>query len=215
MRCPKCKQTVPNDLTFCTNCGYKFESYLDGDDDYVPNPAPARNNAFLYVILGVVLFILVATTALVVADRMGWSLWNRSDSSDDAATEEITVSSTVKPENTATPTANVTDTPTPTTSVAPDSDEYLLPESDKRKMTDADLASLTHEELCFARNEIYARHGRMFDTPEVRSYFESKSWYHGTIAANRFDESDLSDVERANVNIIFSYEKQHYGGSYY
>ncbi len=91
--------------------------------------------------------------------------------------------------------AVVTPSPTP----GPD---YLLPGSDSRYLTTADLSSLTHEELCFARNEIFARHGRIFKTPQLAAYFNTKSWYHGTISPDKFDESVLNKYEWANVNLI-------------
>lgn len=96
--------------------------------------------------------------------------------------------------------------------------EYLLPASGTEYLAREDLLGLTWEECCFARNEIYARHGRIFSTPAIRSYFESKSWYRGTIDGPTFDAnvgSYLSALERANVNLISEYERDTWGGSYY
>ena len=104
--------------------------------------------------------------------------------------------------------AVVTPSPTP----GPD---YLLPGSDSHYLTEADLKGLSHEELCFARNEIFARHGRIFKTPQIAAYFNSKSWYHGTISPDKFDDSVLNKYEWANVNFIREYENKYYGGSYY
>ena len=69
--------------------------------------------------------------------------------------------------------------------------------------------------MCLARNEIFARHGRKFTTPEIDRYFSEKSWYHGTISPGDFSDSLLSETERTNVQTIIAYEKKHYGGSYY
>lgn len=85
--------------------------------------------------------------------------------------------------------------------------DYILPESNTRYLTEEDIAGLSNEELELARNEIYARHGRIFDTDEIREYFESKSWYDGTISPEDFDYSVLSDIERANVNFLLEHEK--------
>lgn len=93
--------------------------------------------------------------------------------------------------------------------------EYLLPDSDSRLLTETDLDPLTWEELCLARNEIFARHGRKFTTPEIDRYFSEKSWYHGTISPADFSDSLLSETERANIQTIIAYEEKHYGGSYY
>ena len=122
------------------------------------------------------------------------------------------------PDPTPEPYPSITSTPTASQGIGyenTDTEEYLIPGSESRRVNDSDLNHLTHEELCFARNEIYARHGRQFDTPEVARYFNSKEWYHGTTPSNQFQESVLSEIERYNVDYIFNYEKVHYGGSYY
>lgn len=93
--------------------------------------------------------------------------------------------------------------------------EYLIPGSDSRYITEDDLKNLTWEQCCLARNEIFARHGRMFLTKEIADYFSGKSWYRGTIPAASFSETVLNEYERANVNTISQYESAHWGGSYY
>ena len=59
--------------------------------------------------------------------------------------------------------------------------EYVLPDSANRKLKKSDLKGLSKEELRIARNEIYARHGRMFDDKNLQKYFDSQSWYEGTV----------------------------------
>lgn len=86
--------------------------------------------------------------------------------------------------------------------------EYILENSDSEYLTKDDLVGMTAEECRLARNELYARHGRMFDDEELRSYFESCSWYQGTIEAADFQESMLSDIEIANRDLIVEYEKE-------
>ena len=108
--------------------------------------------------------------------------------------------------------ASATTVPLPSPSPSAD---YLLPDSATRYLTEADISGLSHEQLCFARNEIFARHGRIFKTPQLAAYFNSKSWYHGTISPDKFDESVLNSYEWANINLIRNYENKHYGGSYY
>ena len=60
------------------------------------------------------------------------------------------------------------------------------------------------------RNEIYARHGRLFNDPEIQEYFNGKAWYKGYIKPEDFDDSVLSDVEKYNLKLIYEVEK---GGS--
>ena len=48
-------------------------------------------------------------------------------------------------------------------------------------------------------NEIYARHGYAFQTPEVAELFTEKTWY---IPDESFDESCLSEVELYNIDFL-------------
>lgn len=48
-------------------------------------------------------------------------------------------------------------------------------------------------------NEIYARHGYIFQTPEVVALFSEKTWYSPD---KSFDESCLSDIERYNIEFF-------------
>ena len=84
--------------------------------------------------------------------------------------------------------------------------EYVLPDSAKRKLKKSDLKGLSKEELRIARNEIYARHGRMFDDQKLQKYFDSQSWYEGTVPASEFSEDVLSSVEKKNVAFIRQFE---------
>lgn len=86
-------------------------------------------------------------------------------------------------------------------------DEYILPGSDTRYITISELEELTEYECRLARNEIYARRGRIFNDPALQAYFNSKSWYEGTISADNFSENMLNEIERANVKTIASYEE--------
>lgn len=86
--------------------------------------------------------------------------------------------------------------------------EFILPDSNIRVLSRFDLQGLTAEQCRLARNELYARHGRIFDDPNLQSYFQSKSWYYGTIPAANFSESMLNDIEIQNRNLIVEYEKE-------
>ena len=74
-------------------------------------------------------------------------------------------------------------------------------------LTSADLYGLSKDQLRLARNEIYARHGRMFNDQTLQAYFNSKSWYRGTIAPSAFkDDAMLTKLERDNIKLIQSFE---------
>ena len=58
------------------------------------------------------------------------------------------------------------------------------------------------QEINYAKNEIYARHGRQFASKELQDYFNSKSWYNGTISPSSFNESVFNDYERKNIQTL-------------
>ncbi len=89
------------------------------------------------------------------------------------------------------------------------SGEYIFPNSDTAYLTDADVSGRSKADLRIGRNEIMARHGRIFDSADLKAHFESKSWYNGTISPKEFDanvDARLNAVEKANIEIIKKYE---------
>ena len=85
-------------------------------------------------------------------------------------------------------------------------DEYIFPYSNCQYLTDSDLWSMSSEELRIARNEIYARYGRMFKDQALQNYFNSKSWYIPAIRPEDFSENWLNEYEKANARLIKNYE---------
>lgn len=83
---------------------------------------------------------------------------------------------------------------------------YILPTSSSEYLSMADLEGLTKEECRIARNEIYARYGRIFDDEALQAYFNGRDWYEGTIAAEDFDDDLLNEYETANRDLIVEYE---------
>lgn len=95
--------------------------------------------------------------------------------------------------------------------------DYIIPDSDSKLLTDADIEGLSARELNYAKNEIYARHGRMFDSAELKEYFESKSWYSGEYSASEFDEmssSILNETEKKNAEFLKEAENELEPGGY-
>jgi hypothetical protein len=79
--------------------------------------------------------------------------------------------------------------------------DYVIPNSDTRQLQPGDLQNLSAQQLRIARNEIYARHGRIFQDPALRAYFSGKSWYRAVAGS-----VELSPVEQTNVQLIQSFE---------
>lgn len=79
------------------------------------------------------------------------------------------------------------------------------PETSLRLLQSADLDNKSLYELKIMRNEIYARHGYIFNTDEMKKYFLSQPWYspkHSDVS------NSLSNIERDNINMIINYEKK-------
>lgn len=92
--------------------------------------------------------------------------------------------------------------------------DYVFPMSDQVLLTEEDVAPILddQEKLSIARNEIYARHGRMFDTEWLQDYFNSKSWYEGIYSAADFDQNvTLSDIETQNAAYLLDLYNERYG----
>ncbi len=86
--------------------------------------------------------------------------------------------------------------------------DYVMANSSTTLLSVNAMLKMSDEELRLGRNEIYARHGRKFDTDWIQNYFDGKSWYQGTIAPADFDPNVLSDLEKANVYRIL-YAEDH------
>jgi hypothetical protein len=75
--------------------------------------------------------------------------------------------------------------------------DFIFPDSDRRLLTVADVNGLTRAQLRIARNEIFARRGRIFDSDDLRQRFESFPWYHPTSK-----NPSLNAIEQQNVDLI-------------
>lgn len=64
------------------------------------------------------------------------------------------------------------------------------------------------------RNEIFARHGYIFEMEELRTHFEGTSWYKGTVPGNQFNgDTVFNDFEKKNIELIKRAEDEINGGA--
>ena len=82
--------------------------------------------------------------------------------------------------------------------------DQLFPQTAERYFTAEDFADCPEDILVRAKNEIYARHGRMFLDREIYEYFLTRMWYEPTYAPEEFDESCLNEYEKANIELLVS-----------
>jgi hypothetical protein len=74
-----------------------------------------------------------------------------------------------------------------------------------KPITRALLEGLFLEDASQMRQEIYARHGKVFKEAWLQKYFSSFDWYK---ADPNFTEASLTDVEKKNIATIAAYEKR-------
>lgn len=241
VNCPYCGVTNQPENRFCICCGAALPTASPREakgtaglrsallDRELPTQAideddRPKSDRKLNVALAV-LFVLAATLTVVMLVLFGPKEENQDGGTLPAVTAPpdddtvIIVPETMAPESampvpSTIPTSLPVNSPSPAPTAKPQS-EYILPESDTRYLTAEDLAGLSHEQLCLARNEIFARHGRIFTTPQLAAYFQGKSWYQGRVSAADFKESVFNAYERANISFITDYEDKNFGGSYY
>ena len=87
--------------------------------------------------------------------------------------------------------------------------EFIFPDSDKKYLSEDEVRAKTVEDLMVGRNEIFARHGYMFEDASLKSHFESTSWYQGTVASSEFNsEHVFNEFEKKNVELIKKVEDE-------
>ena len=84
-----------------------------------------------------------------------------------------------------------------------DESEYEYEYLREREMTYDDVKDKSAEELRLMRNYIFARRGYIFESEDLKEYFERFSWY----VPLYYDVTPrLSDIEKYNVNFIKEWE---------
>jgi serine/threonine-protein kinase len=75
------------------------------------------------------------------------------------------------------------------------------PEASTRYLSESDLAYKNCFDLKIMRNEVYARHGYIFKTPDMVDYFTRQSWYRPSATTVDVINS-FSPIEKRNVQLI-------------
>lgn len=91
------------------------------------------------------------------------------------------------------------DTGTGTSAGGDQANDYVLADSNRRMLARSELDRLGLQQLYFARNEIFARHGFDFSTPLLKFYFSTRGWYS---LQPGLKSPPLSQIEQYNVNLI-------------
>ena len=208
--CEKCGKEIKDGDRFCTRCGAEVKSLPMTSVNEKPTDIKSnkKSKKKLVVIISAAsaVAVVLAVCAIVFVPKMFRN--NENEQYKPLQTIEITTQQETTQQS-STIIQNTTE-PESIDDGSSDADEdYILPDSDTKKLTSSDLAGLDADELELARNEIYARAGRRFNTDYIQDYFDDKWWYVGTIEPEDFTEDMLNDVEKYNVNFIRNYEKKY------
>ncbi|MFO7945200.1 MAG: stalk domain-containing protein [Armatimonadota bacterium] len=87
---------------------------------------------------------------------------------------------------------------------------YIASWTSSRPVYDSDLRGYSNWQLTLLRNEIYARHGRVFDNANIRRYFLNQRWYSPN---PNFRESWLTSLESSNAAKIRDYQMRRFGST--
>ena len=92
--------------------------------------------------------------------------------------------------------------------------EYIFPDMDTRYLTQDEVSKLSLQAVCYAKNELYARHGRKFLSQELKDYFNDKTWYEGTVDLDSFSPGVFNTYESDNLLLLVSAEEKLLPGGY-
>ncbi len=118
-------------------------------------------------------------------------------------TEEATTTtapSTTTTEETITKSSTTREKEKSNQSIMDATDGYLFPYADSSYIDESDLNKMSTEEIQYAINEVYARHGLKFTKKKNKERFEKKKWYSARV--NDQDSISLNAYEKKNVNTM-------------
>lgn len=78
----------------------------------------------------------------------------------------------------------------------------VFPDSSEKVISTEDIKKLSDEEIRYAINEIYARHGYSFNDKELKAFYEKYNWYHASIKPDEFSVDLFNSVEKKNIEAL-------------
>lgn len=221
MICPGCSAENRPGSRSCSACGKKLPAAQRPDKPVTPKRkrSPMEIAAIAAVTLGALLLLAAAVLFLTKSVSFDDSTAVREQTQtqpeapepveevpeEEPQTVPVEVVEPAQTEETPAPEEEppAEEEPEPEEAAEPESGgQWYFADSAERLLTQDDIAGMTARDLKYARNEIYARHGRRFNSQELQSYFDSRDWYQGTIAPEDFDEGVFNDIELANIAFL-------------
>lgn len=182
-------------------------AYDYGQNSVSQTPQKGMSRGTLAAIITAIVLVAAAAAVFVILDPLGVITPKHEVPATNVAAESQPAKT--KPAETTPATQPAATDAATTQSATPASSDYILPDVQTRVYSTAELEQLSTDELWYARNEIYARHGRGFRNPELQSYFNSKPWYtRNPIDPDTFDSTvTLSATEQQNADAIKAIEQ--------
>ena len=79
---------------------------------------------------------------------------------------------------------------------------------DSRYFSASDLSNLDADMCILARNGIFAKSGRMFDSEYLTAFYEECfSWYYPRVSPDDFSDNMLNDYQKKNLDIVMQFER--------
>ena len=81
-------------------------------------------------------------------------------------------------------------------------DGIIFPNSSEKEISESEIKELSDEELRYAINELYARHGYIFKDEGLLAYYEKYDWYEKSVKPDDFSMDLFNEVEKTNVEAL-------------
>lgn len=206
MKCPNCDNFVDEKAEKCPYCGYvlKIESEIKMEPKNEPSKDKRkkkgrnRNGKSLGAAKFILLIAVAAGVFFAVAKSGSDDRIEPVNGGVNAGTESLEESEMTIPAETVSESELVEDLI---------QEGFIFADSDSRYLSEEEVEALSKEEMRIARNELYARRGRKFQSEDLQSYFDSQEWYNGTIEPGDFVESNLNAYETYNRDLILRIEQ--------
>ena len=186
-RCPKCNFMNKGDVVFCSNCGSLLDTGRASARNLPENEPKGLSsgvkNGIIFGCIALVAVILVVGIVLNKDQFVDDDDYGAYDN--DEYYEEDAAYDPDKYQGHET--------------------EFYFYDSDSRYLSDSDVDDLGVDELQWAINEIYARHGRIFQDDPYGSYFNSCDWYTPMYSSDEFNDAWFNDYEKENIALLSEY----------
>lgn len=199
-RAMQTRQTIPNISTAQTEISKTLPSPPLPNPAFPPSPVSPQPTK-----RGIAPHYVYAVTALLMALILGGVMVVLlKPKLDDPSLVNVSNLQNKEPESSPKPTSSqFFPTPTPRSASPFQNAEAKILKGDA--LSQSDLTGLSPDDLRLLRNTVFARHGRLFQTPEIQRYFDGRSWYTRRL---NYDNADLSANDQANVKLLQGADRQ-------